>query len=130
MKEVFVVSNNVFSPIGQTSAENFMQLKNRTTGIKQHENNIADHPVYASLFNDSDLPLQDYKNSYTKFERVLIASISDAITQTGLELTNDKTILILSSTKGNISLLETETFNNELKERIALHTSAKLIAKH
>ena len=41
-----------------------------------------------------------------------------------------KTLLIISTTKGNISLLETEEYNNALKQRIALHTSAKLIAKH
>ena len=38
--------------------------------------------------------------------------------------------LIISSTKGNISLLETEANNEALKKRIALHTSAQLVADH
>ena len=99
MKEVFVVSDNIFSPLGRTASENFMQLKNGISGIKLHENNIATHPVYASLFNDTDLPLSALKNNYTKFERILIASIEDALTQTGFDPDN-KTILIISSTKG------------------------------
>ncbi|MDQ2753870.1 MAG: beta-ketoacyl synthase, partial [Bacteroidota bacterium] len=36
---------------------------------------------------------------------------------------------IISTTKGNISLLETEEYNPSLQKRIALHTSARLIAK-
>ena len=105
MKEVFVIADNVLSPLGDTAADNFIQLKNGISGIMQHENNIADHPVYASLFNDPGLPLSSYKDSYTKFERLLLASMKDAKAQTSLDLTSKKTILILSSTKGNISLL-------------------------
>ena len=41
-----------------------------------------------------------------------------------------KTILIISSTKGNISLLETETYNDALNKRISLNTSAKLVAEY
>ena len=38
--------------------------------------------------------------------------------------------MIISSTKGNISLIENEEFSKELKQRVSLHESARLIAEH
>ena len=45
---------------------------------------------------------------YTKYEQLLLASISNAIEKAGIDVKDKKTVLIISSTKGNISLLETE----------------------
>jgi 3-oxoacyl-[acyl-carrier-protein] synthase-1 len=41
-----------------------------------------------------------------------------------------RTGLIISSTKGNINLLESEEITDGLKERMTLHSSAKLVAEH
>jgi 3-oxoacyl-[acyl-carrier-protein] synthase-1 len=49
---------------------------------------------------------------------------------TGISTSDKKTILIISSTKGNIGLLETEAYNQELERRISLNTSANLVARH
>jgi 3-oxoacyl-[acyl-carrier-protein] synthase-1 len=43
---------------------------------------------------------------------------------------DQKTALIISSTKGNVSLLETEQNNIALQKRISLPASAKLVADH
>ena len=41
---------------------------------------MSDQPFYASLFNKKDALLNDdTKNKFTKFENLLIASISDAL---------------------------------------------------
>jgi 3-oxoacyl-[acyl-carrier-protein] synthase-1 len=127
MKEVFVVADNVFSPIGNTAAENFEQLKKGVSGVQQHNNNIAGHAAYASLFKEDPFKKE---TTYTRFEQLVIASVQEALLQANLNLEDNKTIFILSSTKGNISLLETETLNEELKKKISLHHSAKVIAEH
>lgn len=130
MPAVYIVSDNIYSPIGTTTAENFERIKQGLSGIKQHNDPaLADEPVYVSLFEKSDI-INDNSLNYTKFEQLLIASVEDALKDSGIDATNDKTILIISSTKGNISLLETDADNPQLKERIAMHTSAKLIAAH
>src|ERR1017187_147527 len=130
MPDVFVVSDNILSPLGLTAAENFEQLTKNVSGIKEHDNaNISTHPFYASLFNKKDgLIKKGDKSIYTKFEQLLIASVSNAFENSGINTPDKKTILIISSTKGNISLLETETYNPALQKRIALHTSAKIVA--
>ena len=130
MKNVFICSDNIVSPLGFTSDENFGQLSKLNSGIRKHENAfMSEQPFYASLFNDNENFIKEKKN-YTKFEQLLIASIADALKESKVSATDKKTILIISSTKGNISLLETATVDTLLKKRMTLHHSAKLVAKH
>jgi 3-oxoacyl-[acyl-carrier-protein] synthase-1 len=98
--------------------------------VKEHHNAFADEPYYAALFNnDFSLPASPEKN-YTKFEKLIIASVDEALKQSGINVKDDKTLLIISTTKGNISLLESEVYDEQLQKKIALHTSAKLITAH
>ena len=131
MKDVFISSDNILSPLGFTSAENFTQLSKLVSGIKKHENtSMSEQAFYASLFDDTENIIEDSNKTYTKFEKLLIASISDALKNSQVSATDPKTVLIISSTKGNISLLETGTVSTSLKERISLQHSAKLAAAY
>lgn len=131
MRDVFIASENILSPIGLTSVDNFSQLKRGVSGIKQHVNlSLADLPFYASLFDDKESVLRYNPGNYTMFEQLLIASVSDALENTGIDIGDKKTGLIISSTKGNIGLLETEKYTADLCKRIALHTSARLVANY
>jgi len=129
--DVFIVSDNILSPLGLTTDENFNQLKNGVSGIrKHHDTALADQPFYASLFENKNDFIQDDENKYTRFEQMLIASVKDALQNSNIDVTDKKTVLIISTTKGNISLLETEESNPTLQKRISLPTSAKLVAEY
>jgi len=131
MTDIFISSDNILSPLGLNSAENFEQLKRSVSGVKRHEDAaMSEQPFYASLFGRQENFINDAENNYTKFEKLLIASISDALAGSGINAGDKKTVLIISSTKGNISLLETGTCNSDLQTRISLNTSAKLVADH
>jgi 3-oxoacyl-[acyl-carrier-protein] synthase-1 len=128
MTEVYIAADNVFSPVGVTTAENFERLKAGISGVKLQQNEaIAYAPFYASLFTENE---QFKSDRCTKFEQLLIASIQEALEHCDIRPGDDKTILIISTTKGNISMLETETDSAELQHRIALPTSARLVAEH
>lgn len=128
MTDVFIAADNITSPIGLTTADNFAQLKKGISGIKQHTNKaITDEPFQAALFDQDQFVTN---NQQTSYEQLLIASITDALANCDIDPTDKKTGLIISTTKGNISLLETEENNEALQKRIALPTSAKLVAKH
>lgn len=130
MPTVYIVSDNITSPIGATTAQNFDRVKQGISGIKQHRDiDLADEPVYASLFNHDNFT-NDNNLAYTRFEQLLIVSLQDALKDSEIDIADKKTILIVSSTKGNISLLETNPDDPELENRIALYTSAKLVATH
>ncbi len=130
MSEIYIVSDNILSPIGATTDENFSQLVNNFSGIQLQSNTaFSADPFYASLF-EKDSPFKKEDATHTAFEQLLIASIGDALQKSGLHAGDKKTILIISSTKGNINLLEGASLHNASAERIALYTSARLIREH
>src|SRR3569833_292638 len=108
-KDVFVIADNVYTPLGKTTAGNFANLKQNLSAVKHHQD------YYVAWFEDNDF---NSDPAYTKFEQLLIASIADALTQGNIDVADKNTALIVSSTKGNISLLETEENSRALQERI------------
>jgi len=132
MTGIFISSDNILSPLGLSTAENFEQLKKNVSGIKRQDyKGMSEDPFYAALFNtEQAISLTGLPDTYTKFEKLLIASVADALSNTQIKATGKKTILIISSTKGNISLLETEEPSDELNQRVSLNSSAKLVADY
>jgi 3-oxoacyl-[acyl-carrier-protein] synthase-1 len=132
MTDIFISTDNIVSPVGSTTADNFMQLEKKRSGIKMHTGTrISEQPFFASLFDEGHQFLTNrLAEEYTRFESLLIASISGAMANSKIKAEDKKTILILSTTKGNISLLETGTPSAALNERISLITSARLVANY
>ena len=129
MRAVYIVSDNILSPVGNTSEANFKNLCDGISGIRlRNDAALSDQPVYASLFDD--LSFSKAGDSYTKFEKLLIASVEDALKNTAVKADDAGTVLIVSSTKGNISLIESNTGIKELKQKVSLGYSANLVAKH
>ncbi len=130
MTDIFISSDNILSPIGLNTAVNFERLKQDNSGIKKQENKeMSEQPFYAALF-ENDFSENGLPDIFTRFEKLLVASVEDAFSKTNVKATDKKTVLIISTTKGNISLLETEILSDELNKRISLNTSAKLVADH
>ncbi|WP_448699560.1 beta-ketoacyl-[acyl-carrier-protein] synthase family protein [Mucilaginibacter sp. AW1-3] len=131
MTDVFIVSDNIVSPIGLTTGENFTQVKKGLSGIKSHYNTaLADKPFYAALFDNNSSIFNHGEVKHTRFEQLLIASISAALTNSKVNVADKKTILIICSTKGNIDVLETGVNTPDVQKRISLPTSARLIASY
>jgi len=131
MKEVFIIGDNIVSPVGLTSLENFNRLTQLTSGIRIHENKLmAAEPFYASLFGDDEFPGDPQQEGYSRFEQMLLRSVSDALMLSGLDPVDKKLIFILSTTKGNISLLETGCAELINKKRLSLPESAATIASY
>jgi 3-oxoacyl-[acyl-carrier-protein] synthase-1 len=129
-KDVYIIADNILSPLGRTTAENFEALKKGCSSVEIHDTPaISAIPIAASLFKADERFLAGEKH-YTKYEQLLIASIQEALQHCNLDITDLGTILIICSTKGNISLLETEPHTEELNKRIALHTSADLVKQY
>ncbi len=132
MKPVFIIADSIVSPIGLTANENFDLLKAGVSGIRLHHKGISPIPFYASLFSDDAgfTAAVNNADAYTRFEQLLIASVQDALSQAAVDPAAGKTVLIISSTKGNISLIEEVLPDEDVKKRIALHSSARMIANY
>ena len=134
-KKAFVISTNILSPLGNTCDQNFIHLKKGNSGIRLNDiPEIWSEEFHASLFDkDIERDLDNRINThssqkYTKFEKLLIDSINTAIGDCSIEVKSDRTIFLISTTKGNIGLLENA--NNLDIERVSLHRSAKLVADY
>jgi len=132
MRAVYVASDNIFSPLGRNTADNFKQLTLGHSGIKEYRDPIySPEPFFASLFPQQE-PAKTHKevDEPTRFEKILIASIADALEGSGIDCSNPNTALIIASTKGNINLLDGSHAEGKLIGRISLPGSARRIASH
>ncbi|MET0298725.1 MAG: beta-ketoacyl synthase N-terminal-like domain-containing protein [Flavitalea sp.] len=109
MRAVYSIADNIISPLGTTTGENFQSLQKDKTGIRKFESGaMSPQPFHAALFesaaNEELYPLG--KPGYSLFERIMIHSVREALSQTNIDATSSRVIFIISSTKGNIAMIE------------------------
>lgn len=100
---VYIAATNIYSPIGKTTSSNFNALLDGKQGVQlQTDKQLSEEAFYASLFTSPEII-----SGFSKFESILISSLRDAMGKTEIKANDPRTILILSTTKGNISRIET-----------------------
>lgn len=115
----YIIADNIISPLGETSEENYLSVKSGRSGIRAYEPGTCNIP---EGFNAS-LLFEDFETLVLKSAQKAIANalknIANELKTMGnaqLELKGKRTAFILSSTKGNI------------EENISLADSAQRIA--
>lgn len=107
---VFVVADNIVGPLGVNSDENFEQVIRGNSGIRlQNREDYGPAPFYGAMMAPEILEKAIgglNLEGYTKFEQLVIASVTEALSHTDIRLSDARTGLIISTTKGNIELLE------------------------
>jgi 3-oxoacyl-[acyl-carrier-protein] synthase-1 len=113
---VVKVADNIISPLGTTTAENYEAIKAGRSALRLYPATQAlPEAYYASLIDDSVIEsewqemlkqVQHDHPSYTRFEKRIILSIHKALQGTGIDPAADDVVFIISSTKGNVDLLE------------------------
>ena len=135
MPDVYISADNIISSLGFTTQENISNIKKNITGIKLIDNrNISPTPIYASSVNSerlySDFKKFDNPEDFTRFEQMAILSIIDALRNTKVDIKNKNTLLIISTTKGNIDILEQSNKNRFDNKKIYLWNTAKLLQNY
>ena len=123
------VSDNIISPLGMTTAENYAAVKAGRSELKRHDGLWQlPEPFTASLMDRevinetaADLHIDD---RYTFFEKMIILSVAKALEQTDIDPTSDSVLFILSTTKGNVFLLDKRETGFP-SERVLLGLAAK-----
>lgn len=105
------------------------QLENGKSGIKLcSDTAFSVIPFYVSQIDHERLlkNFKEYENgrAYTKLEKMMILSVSTALKQCDVDPASPRTLMILSSTKGNIDLLEEQ--HGFARERIYLWKLAQI----
>lgn len=115
----YIIADNIISPLGETSEENYLSVKSGRSGIRAYEPGTCNIPegFYASLlFEDFEtLTLKSAQKAIANAQKN-IENAQKTMGNARLELKGKRTAFILSSTKGNI------------EENISLADSAQRIA--
>lgn len=128
---VFFAGYHIVSALGLSVEENVEQILNHKTGIKICNNpQWTTEPTPLAIVNRSVIE-KEIVGNYTLFEKFLIYAIDKALeSQTLFDIKSKETLLIISTTKGNIELLDPEIAKQYPNDRIHLWASALAIQKY
>lgn len=112
-KKVYIASDNIISSLGFTTKENVDNIKEYISGIKEIDNK----ELFSSSFMGGqidDKRLSIFADevgicSMHKAEQLIILSILDTIRSKDIALSDEKTTVIISTTKGDIAELKHST---------------------
>ena len=123
------VAHNIISPLGMTTAENYAAVKEGRSMLKRYDGLWQlPEPFTASLMDrdkveEAFAPLANGAK-YTFFEKMIILSASRAIAEAQIDAASDRVLFILSTTKGNVFLLDKREMGVPA-ERVLLGQAAK-----
>jgi 3-oxoacyl-[acyl-carrier-protein] synthase I len=125
---IFTSYNNIISPLGFSTQENYQAVSNSIIGVKKTNLPFSQDEFCVAKISDDKIQeqLSQIKNAdtHTKLEQLSILSIQDVINQSGINPKDNRTLLIYSTTKGNIDILE-NTYKNIDSKRVYLSSFAK-----
>ncbi len=104
--DVYIIGDEAISPLGIGSELNFQRLRNNDRAIVPiMDTHLCDHTIYAARIDEgywshliNDAP------HYTRLERLFILALQRLINRHDIPV-DGETLVILSTTKGNVSLL-------------------------
>ena len=103
---VYKVADNILSPLGVTTAENYQAVKAGRSALERYDQRWAlTEPVTASLFSEEQ-EKRFTVSGLSRFQSMVITSIRQALSQTTLDVSQPNVVLILSTTKADVELLE------------------------
>ncbi|MBO7125299.1 MAG: beta-ketoacyl synthase [Bacteroidales bacterium] len=130
---IYQISHNIVSSLGFSSEDNYNALKSGKTNLRLQENTFhLPEPFVGALVDDELLNAEFEKINntniqYTKFEKMAIVSVAKALQKIDINPKSPKVQFILSTTKGNVHLLE--DLQGFPEERVFLWKSAEIIAQ-
>ena len=130
---IFSIGDSIISPLAMTSHGNFEAVMRGESRLQYYEHAFGlPEPCFISLMEDERIDrafetIYDYSvKDYTKMEKAAILAVHQAIAEANIAADRSDVIFILSTTKGNVDLLESNPYE---PERPYLWRSAQLIAE-
>jgi len=125
-KEVYITDYNCVTPLGFDVSSNWNALLQGESGVVKHKVIENQEPFYASLIDSEKLENEFQKHfenkDFTRLEKMFLLSLKPLVERYNL---TKETAFILSTTKGNISLLKNQT---TLPEGVFLSNLAQKLA--
>lgn len=124
-KQPYIIDTSLISPLGLTTNENFTALTQSASGIRLLDDTyFFSKPILSSVIDHSIIDgFKQRLQTKNRFDTLLMACAFDMLQKKEVDYTSHHTLIILSTTKGNIELLATEHDS----EQIDLNYSASLL---
>lgn len=131
MKPVYLHGDHIVSALGDGSAANWAQLLAGQSGVQVHARpELHAGGLCASLIDESRIAgLAGAPAAHTRLERLLIHAVQALADRHDIPL-DDKTAVVLSTTKGNIGLLGNAQAPPFADDRVYLPAMAKEIQRY
>jgi 3-oxoacyl-[acyl-carrier-protein] synthase I len=129
---VYAAGDNIISSLGFTTEENMENVINGVSGILKTDDKYLSSEAFPAAIVDSEKLAGLFENiaspaCYTRLEQMMILSLKQAVEASGIDLQSPHTLLIISTTKGNVELLESEKKDIFPKNRVYLWGLARVI---
>lgn len=132
--KVCIVGDNIVSSLGFTTGENVAAVRRGDSGLRYYADRLeVPEPFVASAvcrerLDEAAERLGVSSEKYTRFERLSIVSVADAVAGKAVDLLSRRTLFVLSTTKGNVELLDEKLKKGFGPERVYLWHTARVIA--
>jgi len=131
MSKVYLSYNNIISSLGFDTETVIENIHNEVSGLALIDDaTLLPKPFYSSLIDTDKLQKEFDKlnptKAYTRLEQMMISSLNDCISASKIDIT-DKVGLIISTTKGNIDVLDEN--NSFPEERSYLNELGKSVSE-
>lgn len=107
---IFTSYSNIISPLGFSTRENYEAVCASKIGVKQMKLHFSQDLFCVAKMDEAKIKSNFTKigspDLYTKLEQLSILSIRDVLQQSDVNPKDKRTLLIYSTTKGNIDILE------------------------
>lgn len=107
---IFTSYSNIISPLGFSTRENYEAIRAGKTGVQKIVLPFSKELFCVAKIDDAAFEKQLLQireaPAHTRLEALSILSIQDVLNQSGINPTDQRTLLIYSTTKGSIDILE------------------------
>lgn len=134
MDKVYAGAENVISSMGYNMEENVRNILAAKSGIIiDGSTRFTPGTLPLSLVNKERLDAffhERDRSGYTILEKMFILSIRQSLAKSNIDATGGDTLFIISTTKGNIHLLDPEQEASISRERIQLNSMAEQLGRY
>ena len=131
---IYQKGHSIISPLACGSSANFEAIASGKSQLRSYGQRWGiPEPFFASVFEDDNvINTVEMRHctyiQYTRFEKIAIKAAEEAIRNADIDASSERVLFILSTTKGNVELLE--HLGSCHDDRPYLWYSAQLIAQH
>ena len=102
---VYQLADNITSPLGMTSAQNYQAVMAGRSALASYANHWEiPEPFTAALFSEAQQKAM-VREGMTRFESLVMHSVTQALENTSFDIASPRVVFILSTTKANVELL-------------------------